>query len=256
MTITRRSGAASLALERNIVCKMLAMAEQRITEALARAALFSGLAENEMAFLARRAVPREYSAGATIFDEGEPCQGLYVVESGRVKIYKLSAGGREQVLAIDGPGASIAELPVFDDGAYPASAMALSDSRLVFVSKQDFRALCLEHPQVALRVVKMVGGRLRRLVGIIEELSFTTVRHRMAALLVNLAKRSGTKTARGIEFPLPATHQDIAGMIGTVRELVSRNLSRLQAEEIIAVEGRTVVVPDLARLEAELESAE
>lgn len=227
-----------------------------IAETLARAPLFAGLSESEMAFLARRAVPRQYSAGESIFQEGEPCQGLYVVESGRIKIFKMSAGGREQVLAIDGPGASVAELPVFDDGNYPASAMAVSEARLVFVSKQDFRALCLEHPQVALRVVKIVGGRLRRLVGIIEELSFTTVRHRMAALLLNLAKRSGNKTARGVEFTLPATQQDIAGMIGTVRELVSRNLSRLQAEEIVVVEGRNVVVPDLARLEAELESSE
>lgn len=232
------------------------MAETSVAKTLARAPLFSGLADNEMLFIARRAVPRDYAAGETIFTEGEPCQGLYVVESGRVKIFKISAGGREQVLAIDGPGASIAELPVFDDGNYPASATAVIDARVVFVSKQDFRSLCLEHPQVALKVVKVVGGRLRRLVGIIEELSFSTVRHRMAALLINLAKRSGTKTARGVEFTLPATHQDIAGMIGTVRELVSRNLSRLQAEEIISVEGRTVIVPDLARLEAELESGE
>lgn len=232
------------------------MGSNPVAKTLAQAALFAGLGDAEMSFLAQRAVPRSYSAGETIFQEGEACQGLYVVESGRVKIYKVSAGGREQVLAIDGPGASIAELPVFDDGAYPASAVALSDAQLVFVSKQDFCALCLEHPQVALRVVKMVGGRLRRLVGIIEELSFTTVRHRMAALLLNLAKRSGARTARGIEFTLPATQQDIAGMIGTVRELVSRNLSRLQAEEILTVEGRNVIVPDLARLEAELESAE
>ena len=232
------------------------MPEANVAKTLARAPLFSGLADNEMAFIARRAVPRDYAAGETIFTEGEPCQGLYVIEAGRVKIFKISAGGREQVLAIDGPGASVAELPVFDDGNYPASAMAVTDARAVFVSKQDFRALCLEHPQVALKVVKVVGGRLRRLVGIIEELSFSTVRHRMAALLINLAKRSGTKTARGVEFTLPATHQDIAGMIGTVRELVSRNLSRLQAEEIISVEGRNVIVPDLARLEAELESGE
>lgn len=209
-----------------------------------------------MAFIAQRAVPRRYAAGEAIFTEGDACQGLYVIESGRVKIFKISAGGREQVLAIDGPGASIAELPVFDNGNYPASATAMSEARLVFVSKQDFRALCLEHPQVALKVLRVVGARLRRLVGIIEELSFTTVRHRMAALLLNLAKRSGTKTARGVEFTLPATHQDVAGMIGTVRELVSRNLSRLQAEEIISVEGRVVVVPDLSRLEAELESHE
>ncbi len=231
------------------------MAEANIGKTLARAALFSGLAQSEMAFIARRAVPRQYAAGQAIFSEGEPCLGLYVVQSGRVKIFKASESGREQVLAIDGPGASIAELPVFDDGNYPASASAVTDAGLIFVSKQDFRALCLEHPQVALKVLRVVGARLRRLVAIIEELSFTTVRHRIAALLLNLAKR-GTKTARGIEFTLPATHQELAAMIGTVRELVSRNLSRLQAEEIIVLEGRTVVIPDLRRLAAELEGAE
>jgi len=227
-----------------------------VATTLKRSPLFSGLTEAEMAFIAPRAVPRAYAAGETIFTEGEPCQGLYVVEHGQIKIFKVSAGGREQVLAIDGPGSSIAELPVFDDGNYPASASALSDAGTVFVSKQDFRALCLEHPQVALKVLRVVGARLRRLVGIIEELSFTTVRHRMAALLLGLAKRAGTKTARGTEFTLPATQQEVAAMIGTVRELVSRNLSRLQAEKIIAVEGRTVVVPDLARLEAEIDVGE
>lgn len=232
------------------------MAETPLSKVLGCAPLFSMLQKEEMDFLVRRAVPRHYEAGETIFTEGEPCQGLYVVESGRIKIFKISAGGREQVLAIDGPGASVAELPVFDDGNYPASATAVSSARLVFVSKQDFRALCLEHPQVALRVLKVIGGRLRRLVGIIEELSFTTVRHRMAALLVNMAKRNGTRTARGTEFMLPATQQDIAGMIGTVRELVSRNLGRLQAEEIITLEGKTVIIPDLKRLEAELEDGE
>ncbi len=232
------------------------MAETSVGKTLARVPLFSGLEQSEMDFIARRAVPRRYSAGETIFSEGEPCQGLYVVESGSVKIFKTSPGGREQLLAIDGPRASIAELPVFDDGNYPASASAVNDARLVFISKQDFRALCLEHPQVALKVLSVVGARLRRLVGIIEELSFTTVRHRMAALLLNLAKRGGTKTDRGTEFTLPATHQELAAMIGTVRELVSRNLSRLQAENIIAVEGRTVIVPDLARLETELETGQ
>ena len=224
-----------------------------VAATLGRAPLFRGLSEDEMAFIARRALPRQYSAGELIFGEGDPCQGMYVIESGSVKLFKTSAGGREQVLAVDGPGGSVAELPVFDDGNYPASAQAVGDARLIFVSKQDFRALVLEHPQVAIKVLRVVGARLRRLVGIIEELSFTTVRHRMAALLVNMAKRSGAKTARGIEFQLPATHQEVAGMIGTVRELVSRSLGRLQSQDIIQLDGRTVIIPDLKRLEAELE---
>src|ERR1017187_3164346 len=91
--------------------------------------MFSGLTESELAFLAQRAVPRRFSPGETFFSEGEPCAGLYVVESGNVRIFKSSASGREQVLSIDGPGSSIAELPVFDGGNYPISANLFIDSR-------------------------------------------------------------------------------------------------------------------------------
>jgi CRP-like cAMP-binding protein len=83
-------------------------------QTLAKVQIFSGLTESELAFLAQRAVPRRFSPRETVFSEGEPCTGLYVVESGHVRIFKSSAGGREQVLSIDGPGNSIAELPVFD----------------------------------------------------------------------------------------------------------------------------------------------
>ncbi len=224
-------------------------------QTLTRVPIFSGLTETELAFLSQHTVPRRFSAGETVFAEGEPCTGLYVVESGHVRIFKSSPGGREHVLSVDGPGSSIAELPVFDGGSYPASASAVDDATLLFVSKQDFQSLCLTHPQVALKVLRVVGARLRRLVGIIEELSFTTVRHRLAAFLVRLA-RTGKRTPDGIETTLPANNQEIASQIGTVRELVSRNLSRFQAENMLTVEGRTVTITDLKALEAELESAE
>src|SRR5262249_3577558 len=122
-------------------------------------------------------------------------------------------------------------------------------------SKQDFQALCLAHPQVALKVLRVVGARLRRLVGIIEELSFTTVRHRLASLLLRLAREHGERTAVGVEITLPATHQELAAQIGTVRELVSRNLSRLQAEGLLKMDGRKLIIPKLESLRAELESA-
>ncbi len=221
---------------------------------LTQAAIFSGLTESELAFLAQRTVTRRYSPGETVFSEGEPCAGLYVVEHGHVRIFKISAGGREQVLSIDGPGSSVAEVPVFDGGNYPASAAAVGEAVLLFVSKQDFHALCLAHPQVALKVLRVVGGRLRRLVGIIEELSFTTVRHRLAAFLLRLAETEGKPTAAGVEIVLPAGHQELAAQIGTVRELVSRNLSRLQSAGVLKVEGRSVVVRDLELLRGETES--
>jgi CRP/FNR family transcriptional regulator len=223
---------------------------------LAQVPIFSGLTETELAFLVQRAVPRNFSAGEAVFTEGDPCTGLYVVESGHIRIFKSSAGGREQVLSIDGPGSSVAELPVFDGGNYPASVTAIDDATLLFVSKQDFQSLCLAHPQVALKVLRVVGARLRRLVGIIEELSFTTVRHRLAAFLLRLAQKDGKRTTEGVEITLPVSNQELASQIGTVRELVSRSLSRFQSEGMLKIDGRSVVIQDLKALEAELQSAE
>lgn len=226
--------------------------ENNHASTLKKVPIFSGLADGELNFLLPRVVPRRFSAGESIFQEGQPCGGMYVVESGQVRIFKSSISGREQVLSIDGPGSSVAELPVFDGGNYPASATAVEDATLLFVSKQDFQALCLEHPQVALKVLRVVGGRLRRLVGIIEELSFTTVRHRLAAYLVRLAKKEGTRAKEGTEILLPDNNQELAAQLGTVRELVSRNLSRLQAEGLVRIEGRHVLIPNPQALEKEV----
>jgi CRP-like cAMP-binding protein len=226
------------------------------SQTLAKVPIFSGLTESELAFLARRAVPRRFSAGETVFSEGEACAGLYVVESGHIRIFKSSSGGREQVLSIDGPGSSVAELPVFDGGNYPASVTAIEDVTLLFVSKQDFQSLCLAHPEVALKVLRVVGSRLRRLVGIIEELSFTTVRHRLASFLLRLARTEGRRTPEGVEFTLSVSNQELASQIGTVRELVSRNLSRFQSEGMLKIDGRNVIIQNLKGLEAEHRSPE
>jgi CRP/FNR family cyclic AMP-dependent transcriptional regulator len=223
--------------------------------ALRKASLFSGLSERELSFLLERIVSRKYAPGEIVFTEGEPCAGLYVVESGGIRIFKSSAGGREQVLSIEGPGGSVAELPVFDGGNYPASVIAIEDSVLLFVSKQDIQGLCLAHPEVALKFLRVVGARLRRLIGIIEELSFTTVRSRLSAYLLRLAQKEGKKTSRGVEVALPPNNQELAAQIGTVRELVSRNLSRLQAEGVLTVDGRSAVIHDLKALESDLASS-
>ena len=223
-----------------------------LSKTLSQVGIFQDLSEAELAFLAQRAVPRKFSAGEIVFSEGDACTGMYVVESGHVRIFKTSSGGREQVLSIDGPGGSVAELPVFDGGSYPASTSAVEDSTLLFIAKRDFHALCVAHPQVALKVLRVIGARLRKLIGIIEELSFTTVRNRLAAFLVRLARHEGTRVDAGIEIILPASNQELAAQIGTVRELVSRNLSRFQAEKFIEMDGRRVVIADLKTLEAEL----
>ena len=228
------------------------MAEIRtqIASAPKKAQIFTQLSDDEIESLSRRAVRKLYVPGETLFVEGEPCSGFYIVARGRVRIFKLSTSGRVQVLASEGPGSSIAELPVFDGGSYPASASAVEDTEMVFISRRDFRALCLDHPDVALKVLAVVGARLRRLVGIIEELSFTTVRQRLIAYLLR-ASESASKTARNLALELPESHQELANQIGTVRELVSRNLTRLHAEGLLEVDARHILIKDLEAFRAE-----
>jgi CRP/FNR family cyclic AMP-dependent transcriptional regulator len=223
-----------------------------IAQLLKRSPLFAPLTDAEIALLCAHTGSRSYTSGEILFNEGEPCTGLHIVATGRARIFKVSAQGREHVLAIEGPGSSIAELPVFDGGTYPASASAAEDSEIVFISRKDLHALCMEHPEIALKLLQVVGGRLRRLVGIIEELSFTTVRHRLISWLLREARSSLHGPTPS--FTLSASHQELASQIGTVRELVSRNMARLQAQGFIEVNGREVTIVDLPGLEAELQT--
>ena len=204
--------------------------------------------------LAARSVRKLFSTGELLFSEGEPCNGLHIIARGKVRLFKTSVNGREQVLSVNVSGESVAEIPVFDGGPYPASAVALEETEIVFISRRDFSAYCLEHPEVALKVLAVVGARLRNLVGIIEELSFTTIRQRLISVLLKLAESEGKKTARGIEFQLPASHQQLANQLGTVRELISRNLMRLQAEGLLDVDARQIVVKDVKGLSALLDT--
>ena len=232
------------------------MTSQRIDLAavLEKTALFSNLSQPELQMLAARSVRKLFSTGELLFSEGEPCNGLHIIARGKVRLFKTSVNGREQVLSVNVSGESVAEIPVFDGGPYPASAVALEETEIVFISRRDFSAYCLEHPEVALKVLTVVGARLRNLVGIIEELSFTTIRQRLISVLLKLAESEGKKTARGIEFQLPASHQQLANQLGTVRELISRNLMRLQAEGLLDVDARQIVVKDVKGLSALLDT--
>jgi CRP-like cAMP-binding protein len=215
---------------------------------LQKTALFSSLSSTETRLLAARALRKRLESGELLFSEGDKCHGLHIIAQGKVRIFKTSMGGREQVLAVNVAGECVAELPVFDGGAFPASAVAIEDTEIAFISRPDLHAFCIEHPEVALKMLAVVGSRLRRLVGIIEELSFTTIRQRLISALLLLAETEGKKTAAGIEFQLSASHQELASQLGTVRELISRNLMRLQAEGLLDVDARRIVVRDMKGL--------
>jgi len=127
---------------------------------------------------------------------------------------------------------------------------------VLFVSRADVRALCLERPEVALKILQVVANRQRRVLAVIEELSFTTVHQRLVSWLLREAKSNSRPSERGTVITLPSSHQELAAHIGTVRELVSRHLTRLQAQGFIAVEAREITLLDPKGLEAELSASE
>jgi CRP-like cAMP-binding protein len=219
---------------------------------LRRVPLFTDLSEAELALIAERVVRRKYSAGMTVFSEGEACRELMIVEEGTIRILKTASNGRQQLIGIERVGNSLAEVPVFDEGRYPATAEALNDASILQLDAGHFRRICSQHPEVALKVIKVLAHRLRHLDGLVEELSFATVRDRLVAHLVRLGEDRGLATPRGVEFELTENNEELAARLGTVRELISRNLGRLHGEGLIEIRRRTVTIPDFPKLKEQV----
>ncbi len=221
----------------------------RKVEALSRTSLLASLTPGEIEALALRAIEKRYAPGEMLFREGQECTGFYVLAQGSVKIVKTSPGGREIMLAVESAPSSVAEIPVFDGGRYPASVSAVDEVTAYLITKRDFQQVCRQHPEVPLKVLAVVGRRLRHLVSIIEGVTFGSVRQRLARILLEFAEQAGSD-----RFTLPATHQELASRLGTVREVVSRNLSRFQAEGLLRIQAREICVFDHEGLAREAET--
>ncbi len=217
--------------------------------------LFVGLGDDGLIQLAHRCVPRSVPTGHVLFTTGEECRGLYMIESGRVRIYRTDPAGREQVLRIEGPGCPVAELPLFDGGPYPASAITIEASRLVFLPRSDFEYLYRTQPDIAQAVIRALGRRLRHMVHLTETLAFRDVAARLALLLVGYAERAGAPGVSGVEIELDRTHEEIAREIGAARESVSRAMKQLRSKGLIEPLGLDrLLIPDVSRLRALLPS--
>jgi CRP/FNR family transcriptional regulator len=217
--------------------------------ALKRTSLFEELDENTLRVLAERAFERRFQKDEVLFVAGEEARGLYVIVEGAVRAFRVSLDGREQVIHVERAGATIAEVPVFDDGTYPSTAAAEEDTTVLFIDKRDVQHLCLEHPKITLAALKVLAGRLRRCAELVEALSLREVGQRLARFLLAEAHRSGAPAENGISINLSQTNQQIAARIGSVREVVSRAFTRLQHEGLIIIEGRRLIIPDEAALE-------
>ncbi len=218
-------------------------------ERIARVPLFAGLDSGEVQILAARTAPTEYADGQVLFYEGDPCEGIFLITEGRVRIFKTSSAGREITLAVEQAPSSVAEVPLFDGGAYPATVSAIGPVSAAFIHTRDFQQACRQYPELALKMLAAVGKRLRQLVSVIELVTFGSVRQRLAGALLELGREAGANT-----FELKTTHQELASRLGTVREVVSRNLSRFQNEGFIRIVGRTIELTDSEALKREAET--
>lgn len=202
----------------------------------------TGLMEADLDELRRQGALLRLSRGEELFRRGEPARGLFVVVRGSVSVFQLGESGREQVLTLELPGSSVAELPLFDGGDYPAYARAGDHTVLFFLARERFEALLRSHPELAQGVIRTLATRLRRLAGMVESLGLKEVRQRVAGLLVQLSE------AQGSEFSLPASNEQIAAQLGTVREVVSRALHGFAHDGLIRLDGRSVHILDAASL--------
>lgn len=200
---------------------------------------FKALADEDIARLARTAIEHDFEKDKIVFLEGEPCEGLYIVRAGSVKIYKLSPEGREQILSYIKPGDSFNEVAVFDGGPNPANVVAAEATTLWIVPRPAIVDLIEKHPAVALAVIQNLGARLRHLVGLVEDLSLRQVNARLAKLLL--------ETATSGEHAL--TQQEMAARLGTVREMIGRSLRQLETRGLIKTERGRIVILDREELE-------
>lgn len=218
--------------------------------ALRRTALFGELDDATLARLAERAVERRYERDEILFIAGEEARGLYVIVEGSVRAFRESPDGREQVIHVERAGATVAEVPAFDDGRFPSTVAAEEQTAVLYIDKRDVRRLCMEHPEIALAALKVLAGRLRRCAELVETLSLREVGQRLARFLLAEAREKGTREGESLRLTLTQTNQQIAARIGSVREVVSRALARLQHDGLITHEGRTLTIPDESRLAA------
>jgi CRP/FNR family transcriptional regulator len=216
--------------------------------ALSRIPYFRSLPAATLRELAVHCRARTLEAGETLFEEGAPCTGLFIITAGQVEVRQVSWRGREQVFHAEGPGATLGEAPLFDGGGYIASAVAATPTRVLFLARPHVLALCRRHPTVALSVIEALARRVRHFADLVSDLAFRPVRERVAHYLQ--AAGSGSPIVAGTEVTLDLTHAQLAARLGTVRELVARALAQLDQAGVISRAGKRVIIRDPARLKA------
>ena len=200
--------------------------------------VFSKLSDSELTELAALAFERSFPAGEFIFWEGDAPDWFYIVAEGQVKALKHSSSGKEFIIAFFSPGEIFGEVAVFENKPYPASAQAVAETRVLGIKREDFLDFLASRPEVGLRIINILGGRLREAQSRLGDFAGERVEQRLARTLLMLSSKLGST--------LPFTRQEIADMAGTTTETAIRFMSRLKDGGIIrSVRGKTVILDEI-----------
>lgn len=210
--------------------------------------MFEELAEEDLAVIGGLTITRKYRKDMIIFMEAEPGEGFYYVKSGKVKILHTSLDGREHIVKILGSGEVFAEVLLFHKGGYPATAVALEDSDIGIIKNSDLEQAVLNYPTIALHLIKVLSQKLLHAQTKIKALAFSDTYGRTAQNLVNLARQYGKPVENGLEIDIDMTRQELANLVGTSRETVTRALSSLKKSKIIDLIDHKIIILQWDRL--------
>jgi CRP-like cAMP-binding protein len=207
-------------------------------------AYFNDLPEGMLKEVASHMQLREYQRGDVLFWEGDPCDGLHILEQGCAKIFRLSPQGRQYIVRVLQEGDTFAEVPAFDGGSNPVNVEALENCRVWVIDSEMLRGLLMAHPTFAQKVLVNFGEMLRNMVRMVSEMAFYQVTHRLARLISELPQEEG-----GGRSTPTWTQEQLAARLGTVREVVARSLKELERSGAIRIEDRRIHIADSKALE-------
>ncbi|MBV8083684.1 MAG: Crp/Fnr family transcriptional regulator [Chloroflexi bacterium] len=226
------------------------MATTRLSLVLAHVPLFSGLAPRELDALSQTLRPRHYAKGDLIFQQGDPGDAFYVIESGEVKIVLTSADGREAILAILGPGHFFGELSLLDGEVRSADVLAKEDCTLLLLHRGDFRPFLRSHPDAAEALLAVLSRRLRATDDIVHDAAFLDVAARLARLLLKLGEAHGRQEEGGrMVLGIRLTQEDLAAMVGSTRETVNKWLKTWERGGLISNRGGILTITNAHELQ-------
>ncbi|HEX3014811.1 MAG TPA: Crp/Fnr family transcriptional regulator [Desulfobacteria bacterium] len=204
--------------------------------------VFAELLEDQLLRLSKVIIERRYPKHHIIFQEGEPGASFFFLKSGKVRLFKTTAEGKEQILAFRSPGEIFAEVVLFDGGPYPATAEVVEDAQVCLIRNRDLERIIIDHVDIAVSLLKIMSSRLRQAQTALKDIALKDVYGRLAATLLKLAAEYGTSLTGGTKITLNLTHQDLANMIGATRESVNRVMSEWRKEGILTAQRGEITI--------------